>query len=126
MGLNAKVANDQDANEMITELKEVDDQNRVQQILDQLKLENCESVEELDHQMSLVDYWVDEILENAMNEVPIFILFCTKVPLNQENTPEIEIQSEIANLFQQTCDKYRFINNIHVIQSNNWDSAVKD
>ena len=27
----------------------------------------------------MVDYWSDEILENAMNEVPVFIVFCTKI-----------------------------------------------
>lgn len=53
--------------------------DKAEEILERLRLENCESVEQVEEQSQLVDYWSDEILENAMNEVPVFIVFCTKI-----------------------------------------------
>lgn len=58
-------------------------------ILERLRLENCETVDEVEEQMQLVDYWIDEILENAMNEVPVFVVFCTKIQ-HKENMEEFD------------------------------------
>lgn len=58
--------------------------DKAEVILERLRLENCESVEQVEEQSQLVDYWSDEILENAMNEVPVFIVFCTKIQHNND------------------------------------------
>lgn len=46
-------------------------------MIEQLCLENCKDLQEIKEQSWLIDYWIDEIQESAMNEVPIIILFCT-------------------------------------------------
>ena len=35
------------------------------------------SPEEIEEQTLAIDYWVDEIQENAMTDAPIIIFFCT-------------------------------------------------
>lgn len=35
------------------------------------------SKDEIEQQNRIIEYWIDEIQENAMADVPIFIFFCT-------------------------------------------------
>ena len=64
-----------------------------------------------------------------MNEVPIIILFCTKIPskramiAHQENLnsniQDVDKVVEINRLIQETKTKFKFFRNIHVMSTNN-------
>ena len=44
-----------------------------------MRLENGATLEDIEQSRQIIDYWVDEMQENAMADVPIIIVFITKV-----------------------------------------------
>ena len=65
-------------------------------ILERLRLESCETVDDVEEQFQLIDYWIDEILEKATNEVPVFIVFCTKIQ-HKPNMRDYDLNSLISD-----------------------------
>ena len=48
-------------------------------MFESLRLENSATLNDLENFRTMIDYWVEEMQENAMADVPIMILFCTKI-----------------------------------------------
>ena len=77
---------------------------KASEILGRIKLENCSSIDEMQEQLDLIDYWIDEIQENAMNDVPIIILFCVKQsPLLDPSQMTIKEQDESDGSQDENC-----------------------
>ena len=73
-----------------------------------------------------------------MNEVPVFIVFCTKIQhsndlcefdedsLLSDSDESGKVRAAVLEMIEQTREKFRFIRNIHVMQTNDWRKVARE